>query len=113
MRISDWSSDVCSSDLQDRAAHEEQMGQEKRPADAQPVDDVSDAEKDKRLRAVVGGHQQPELRHGKVEVALEHRRHGKDRQDRKSGGEGKSVAVGVVLGGRRHINKKTKKTKKK
>src|SRR3546814_1596117 len=81
MRISDWSSDVCSSDLQDRAAHEEQMGQEKRPADAQPVDDVSDAEKDKRLRAVVGGHQQPELRHGKVEVALDHRRHGKDRHD--------------------------------
>src|SRR3546814_17932924 len=107
MRISDWSSDVCSSDLIDpdtrpgqRAVHRRQLegghllGAEcdrrfgvQLAADAEPVGEVDDGlgpDLGQRLRV-----------HGV--------------QDRKRVGEGKSEYVRVDLGGRR-IRKKKKKT---
>src|SRR3546814_16215402 len=85
MRISDWSSDVCSSDL-----------------DGQPL---SDRHPGRRHRGLDGG--------GGAGAAvacrrLRHRadRIRRDRQDRKGVVQGKSVSVRVELGGRRNIKKK-------
>src|SRR3546814_11817061 len=100
MRISDWSSDVCSSDL----LHPREF----RPLEVDPVHDLESGrinDKNLLLEDIQG---------------LSVRRHGKpgtiarafvlridiDRLDRKSVGSGKSVSVRVDLGGRRIINKK-------
>src|SRR3546814_20616906 len=82
MRISDWSSDVCSSDLSEDG----------------PLHRRTDREDDARRE---GRATQPP-----------HQRLGIDRpddarRDRKSVVEGKSVSVRVDLGGRRSIKKKT------
>src|SRR3546814_3209243 len=87
MRISDWSSDVCSSDLEDRrrehAAHD------------RAADGVLPA------RACSVRHRQRQ--HAEHESERGHQ----DRtQDRKSVVEGKSVSVRVDLGGRRIMTNK-------
>src|SRR3546814_20815132 len=101
MRISDWSSDVCSSDLQNAGGRkageivdmavgmvvEQSVTQPQQPFDAQ----------------IVGkpGLDLP-FRHAGIAIGVEQALFG----DRKSGGEGKSVSVRVDLGGRRIIKKK-------
>src|SRR3546814_7262929 len=89
MRISDWSSDVCSSDLTQMEAPVEVTGRH-RPRGAVDVPGrghVSQATVD-----VIGGH----------------RGSAYGSSDRRSGVSGKSVSVRVDLGGRRRIS--TKKT---
>src|SRR3546814_14489850 len=103
MRISDWSSDVCSSDLvvrrpakRDRQAEPPQAGQQQvepeqvfqRRLRGQPV----------FPRIVIA---QPRLRAAERRAA----------PDRKSVVSGKSVSVRVDLGGRRIIKKKNKQHK--
>src|SRR3546814_16925290 len=79
MRISDWSSDVCSSDLVERVAG----GAGVVPGDLR-------AERDRIGR-------------GRGHVA--DRCRGRGRRERKSVVEGKSVSVRVALGGSRNIKK--------
>src|SRR3546814_17949098 len=90
LRISDWSSDVCSSDLGDVAAPRRQ-GARRRGHDALAQHDLARARLD--------------------EARKQAQRRGLDaaRGDRKSGGKGKSVSGRVDLGGRRIIKKKNMK----
>src|SRR3546814_11295351 len=113
MRISDWSSDVCSSDLQFDQIHRrltecfpERRGK-RRSAHAghhgEAVYSVGDGRlfEDRLQRPA-----QPFVRH--------RGQPGKRRRlalDRKSVVEGKSVSVSVDLGGRRHSKKKKKRSK--
>src|SRR3546814_11785666 len=87
MRISDWSSDVCSSDLRRRG----RLGPDRRP----------------RLAALLcqlgGGLDGRFVRRGAATELVER---GDPRPDRKSVVSGKSVSVRVDLGGRRIIKKK-------
>src|SRR3546814_15736583 len=95
MRISDWSSDVCSSDLQFpelgiRAGADPEFGELARVRDT-------------HLRARGG-----DIGVSDAPVAVVHERLPGQRpppRDRKSVVEGKSVSVRVDLGGRRHIKK--------
>src|SRR3546814_17380372 len=80
MRISDWSSDVCSSDLRAVAALP--------PRAAHGRSDQGDRARNE------------EHRHDALFPVVQHR-------DRKSVVQGKSVSVRVDLGGRRIIKKKT------
>src|SRR3546814_12292358 len=86
MRISDWSSDVCSSDLAEANEEEKRRVEEKRRAE-------ENAE-----RNPVEVPAEPEV--APAEVRSEERR------------VGKSVSVRVDLGGRRIIKKKNTKRKK-
>src|SRR3546814_6469673 len=97
VRISDWSSDVCSSDLQRVAIGQSQQ----RAGMVQPVREAIDAE------ALRGNGLFPNLpRHGLRDV---HRRdHLAAGADRTSGGAGKRVSERVDLGRRSIIKKKTK-----
>src|SRR3546814_12815255 len=95
MRISDWSSDVCSSDLL-RAAHEQSVRDlnfklESQKGRTSALDRKID-QLTKQLNAGQGGG-------GREEPA-----------DRKSVVSGKSVSVRVDLGGRSSIKKKTTST---
>src|SRR3546814_19691488 len=94
MRISDWSSDVCSSDLTDA------RGAAQRFSRRQPG----------LFRRRDRARQQPR-RTGEERRAGDrpHRAGRRARTDRKSVVSGKSVSVRVDLGGRRIIKKKTKK----
>src|SRR3546814_12735693 len=96
MRISDWSSDVCSSDLLEEidGRHLAKEAQRQRIGD-----EHVDAEREQH-HADIGAepHQQiPSEHRGEVEH---------EAGDRKSVVEGKSVSVGVDHGGRRIIKKK-------
>src|SRR3546814_15791532 len=116
MRISDWSSDVCSSDLQwsgglirhnihkeDVRFDAESLGNLVKPIDTyavlsplqsahiSPVDSSDIGQS--LLREPAGRSQQPQVLCKIISA----------RQDRKSVGEGKSVSVRVNLGGRRNI----------
>src|SRR3546814_11462159 len=91
MRISDWSSDVCSSDLR--------RGERVRPLAAQR------GEKGKRIGDEGGFAGLAAMRDGGEEGGV-----GFDEQDRKSVVEGKRVSVRVDLGGRRSITKKNTNT---
>src|SRR3546814_15123719 len=87
MRISDWSSDVCSSDLARRAAAAAQA----------------------RLRDRFARYFPPaaaQARGGALARRADRRTAGRAGADRKSVVEGKSVSVRVDLGGRRIIKKK-------
>src|SRR3546814_18334354 len=109
MRISDWSSDVCSSDLPDRQ-------------DLAPVEGVAGGHLDRALDH--SGEAVGEIIPEAAEVRLEGRAadHGGprplddsdrvDRPDGKSVGTGKSGSGGVVLGVVRIFNKQRKKTYK-
>src|SRR3546814_18545952 len=100
MRISDWSSDVCSSDLDDHVAAVEQC---------QGLALARQAHADRAMQQVPveGVHRLAEFEHyvlGDVDQQR-HRADAAAAPDRKSVGEGKSVAVRVDLGGRRIIKK--------
>src|SRR3546814_16466458 len=102
MRISDWSSDVCSSDLPPRcdmiAISAHKVHGPKGIGALWLRDDVA-------LTPVIhGGGQEGGLRSGTLSPAL-----CAGFGDRKSVGEGKSVSVRVDLGGRRSIKKKKAK----
>src|SRR3546814_11953120 len=106
MRISDWSSDVCSSDLQESrdvgrgeagrnlivGGRHAQRADRGRPVPSQPP---------KLSRQLDGGRLAVGARDGR------HRRWKWRIIDRKSVGEGKSGSVRVDLGGRRIVKKKT------
>src|SRR3546814_20036772 len=111
MRISDWSSDVCSSDLSDHMDHG--VG----AACACDLDTVSVARGDKAFD--LGPVRQPgqigrkSPIHIYLAVALRRTlllRRQADRRDRQSVVSGQSVSVRVALGGRRFIKKKNQKT---
>src|SRR3546814_19660747 len=112
MRISDWSSDVCSSDLQDaigrQAGAKDRVGDEGLAAlHDEEADEHGGAEEDPhhhggRLqggdrRFLHGGPGQPPMQTGD--------------EDRQRVVEGKSVSVRVDTGGRRIIKKNNKKKK--
>src|SRR3546814_11135280 len=127
MRISDWSSVLCSSDLElphpeaddklddeidgqrDRDPHDvARNGDDLASLEAEHCDDREeqrnerdrrDLRKEARLVPVIP------LRAGQYLAGQEA---GEERQDRKSGVKGKSVAVRLDLGGRRIIKKKTR-----
>src|SRR3546814_13504936 len=121
MRISDWSSDVCSSDLGDDAGDLlAQAGAVAEVVQAQDLQQRIATDFDQRQVVERQVRDQPPL------VGLAHRRApGRGRllqqprlreragaldlqQDRTSGGEGKKVAVRVALGGGRILKKKNK-----
>src|SRR3546814_19435073 len=130
MRISDWSSDVCSSDLGhpgSRATSFVARGNRVGDADlprAIPVEhwyQLADIEvaADRQARAIVTIGDSITDGHGATtdgadrwpdQPAARLRAAGADIGARKSGVEGKSVAVRVGLGGGRIIKKKKKKT---
>src|SRR3546814_19128802 len=93
MRISDWSSDVCSSDLGARQPALRQL--------------------ERKRRRALGGRTRRQCRGISAQAAARSRYlHGRRRcpafgRDRKSVVSGKSVSVRVDLGGRRIIKKKT------
>src|SRR3546814_15328281 len=98
MRISDWSSDVCSSDLDQRLA----VGPRDQRAGA-------DGEADRPEVAIAEDIGDGFVRQPPRDQRLEAIGHGEARgieQDRQSAVEGKSVSVRVDLGGRRTIKKK-------
>src|SRR3546814_13965744 len=107
MRISDWSSDVCSSDLvevlQPPARHPEPLdGHDRTPGSGighlLVLDRDGNLHKDVRVGADTIYHP------GGVDFDGE--------TDRKSGVEGKSVSVRVDLGGSRYMKKKKRREKK-
>src|SRR3546814_11788907 len=102
MRISDWSSDVCSSDLhRDRIA-------------GAVVDDNHRLGARQHRELFLGGERtdatidQRDLAEQAQVGHTGHRRNHAEAGDRKSVVSGKSVSVRVALGGRRIIKKKTK-----
>src|SRR3546814_7716930 len=96
LRISDWSSDVCSSDLA--------MVRQSR---ARNIELLLDAPDRQALRP--GPHQHPvDLQAGRIAERLELCGCFFEFQDRKSVVEGKSGSVRVGLGGRRNLKKKNK-----
>src|SRR3546814_13323256 len=98
MRISDWSSDVCSSDLVKAAAAADRSLAQARPAGEEEKDDQHrEKELDRRRRG-----RRDEIVDDRCRRGSRHRLFG----GRKSGVEGKSVSVRVDLGGRRIIKKK-------
>src|SRR3546814_11804292 len=109
MRISDWSSDVCSSDLTDelRPDSPRQAGRHRAadPAPARPderlyyPDDAGDRRGARRMRRRRCGAGGDLYRGGRARLL-------RGGGDRKSGVSGKSVSVRVDLGGRRIIKKK-------
>src|SRR3546814_18582635 len=94
MRISDWSSDVCSSDLTDEV---KQFHEEPGDAGAEGGEAATAGAKSRTRNGRVTGN-------GRLRVngAASWRR------ERKSVVEGKSVSVRVDIGGRRIMNKKTR-----
>src|SRR3546814_19678970 len=99
MRISDWSSDVCSSDLCLALKAGRESGKQRR---ANARNDGQHHHLDAR------GNHIAEYTLGQERCLVPERK----RQDRKSVVEGKSVSVRVDLGGRRIIKKKNKTHRK-
>src|SRR3546814_18257197 len=110
MRISDWSSDVCSSDLLARVFHDARTS----TVDADAAKTLSGA----ALRRALAGktllyntvYGEPCMirvgRSGELVGTAGYANEDPDR-DRKGGGEGKSVSVRVGLVGRRNLKKNT------
>src|SRR3546814_13284460 len=120
MRISDWSSDVCSSDLRDfpenheRNFDEPSVQPDRRDHDRSP-EEGRRGDRGRAARQAVGTLRAAGALPGRRRAgagarrlyALERHLAGEAaRADRKSVVEGKSVSVRVVLGGRRSIQKK-------
>src|SRR3546814_12582143 len=92
MRISDWSSDVCSSDLHEGAGHTADIGHGEISEQAGRQDEMAEGvAEDAPFAGQRAVHQQ--------------------QPDRKSVVSGKRVSVRVDLGGRRIIKKKKSKRK--
>src|SRR3546814_19830857 len=96
MRISDWSSDVCSSDLADLVGRTGQSLTEIVTAIKKVSDIVAEIAAASREQAT--GLDQVNTAVGSMDEMTQ--------RDRKSVVEGKSVSVRVDLGGRRRIKKK-------
>src|SRR3546814_21174210 len=121
MRISDWSSDVCSSDLKDLAVGLKERAERIGGARGPFVIAIGG-----RRGGICRGHRGPGfgadagiivagelLRLGRhVEILPSRWRRRIDARARKSVVSGKSVSVRVDLGGRRHIKKKKIKKSK-
>src|SRR3546814_11567368 len=117
MRISDWSSDVCSSDLGQRPAHLGLWRGAQHPARG----DRQGRDISRRGRAAIWLFRDRARGQFRAQARFpagvgrgggggaEAGRPVQERADRKSVGEGKSVYVRVDLGGRRIIKKKKKK----
>src|SRR3546814_17745077 len=100
MRISDWSPDVCSSELRHGRHRQDDPRPRRRP---RPGDRVEPLRQGRRVSTGRAGRQ------GRARVPAGHaRREARplDDRDRKSVASGKSVSVRVDLGGRRIIKKK-------
>src|SRR3546814_12906677 len=116
MRISDWSSDVCSSDLADPGARRAQAGTEARPCAARERDRQPDVASGTPGATAARGRGGPPFR---ARGCAPPRRRRARQGDRRGKGAcrrseerrvGKSVSVRVDLGGRRIIKKKKRKT---
>src|SRR3546814_17937200 len=107
MRISDWSSDVCSSDLIEHRRHRRpvraRFAREQRPSEKRKGDG-GDMRPDNGEQPADVGWGGPELRVDAIEVEIAEYRN--QEEDRKSVVEGKRVSVRVDMGGRRSIKKK-------
>src|SRR3546814_13141699 len=101
MRISDWSSDVCSSDLVTHRARRTWL-----PALRRTRKICGDRE---ARHGVVAGMQQSDSTRRLMHCQKKQLHRWKRRLDRKSVVKGKSVSVRVAQGGRRIIQKKKKK----
>src|SRR3546814_15945709 len=99
MRISDWSSDVCSSDLAREQARTTVVrgGGRVRRVHGLPAEDVEHTHAEVLARDEAAG--EPHRREIRVRVS----RSSWDRSDRKSVVLGNSVSVRLVLGGSRFI----------
>src|SRR3546814_19780487 len=100
MRISDWSSDVCSSDLLDRNSRQISPAKSKAPG---RCPGGRDCYKVGKRRPLCNGSQGP-WKVSRVRC-IRKRRGSQQTEDRKSVGWGTSVSVRVDLGGRRIIKK--------
>src|SRR3546814_20485842 len=112
MRISDWSSDVCSSDLLSAASAAARSERATRP-ECRPCcgADIAASAGFRRCRASrrKSTAVRDAVHEGRAAPVLAPRTCGyKTRGDRNGVGEGKSVSVRVVLGGRRSLKKKKK-----
>src|SRR3546814_13938160 len=96
MRISDWSSDVCSSDLPHR---DPSSGESHAPSNNSCLSLRSDLDGGRRLRPGQWASSRQGPRQSDVQGPTDHVRH----EDRKSVVMGKSVSVRVDLGCRRII----------
>src|SRR3546814_11362104 len=101
MRISDWSSDVCSSDLELR-----HRGRRGRAAEAITALVDRDVARDRPARSIRNEAQRPGDGRAEIVAIDQHGAVGGDLQDPKSVVEGKHVSVRVDLGGRRSHRKK-------
>src|SRR3546814_12850858 len=112
MRISDWSSDVCSSDLEDpiQSVREAPHDPPIRNADRECLNALTD-QVEVRGKALSSTHLVISAA-GLLHSARHSNPH-EGVEDRKSVGEGKSVSIRVDLGGRLIIKKKKKKQQKK
>src|SRR3546814_18617459 len=105
MRISDWSSDVCSSDLEPQTEHRENaddFSQEYRLGCGGDDDGPRLDRERARSARTAGDDRRPRLRCGLVGL--------QPGRDRKSVVSGKSVYVRVDLGGRRSLKKTIKRS---
>src|SRR3546814_14477783 len=110
MRISDWSSDVCSSDLavgvaevRDQVAFLEEFHRDQ---------DVARGHKCEQQVAEAHRRRRPERNQEAEHQRMPHDAVERAGEDRKSVAKGKSVSVRVDLGGRRIIKKKMKNNTK-
>src|SRR3546814_11060622 len=113
MRISYWSSDVCSSDLSDRRKEHSRPKNRRTCARGQPGFEPDTPRSSGHPRCLPRG--AIRLPRARPETPIPRTGPGapwQSAKDRKSVGEGKSVSVRVDLGGRRIIKKK-KNTKHK
>src|SRR3546814_11738746 len=118
MRISDWSSDVCSSDLFD-ATHRAALARPRAIAVSAPRQGASrnglpgpalpPQLQAGRLPTVHGGEHPPACLQSAQAARDGVRNRRSVRRDRKSAVEGKSVSVSVDIGGRGVIKKKKEK----
>src|SRR3546814_11435033 len=107
MRISDWSSDVCSSDLIERErAARLHLGID--PALPLHIADHRHMIREHAPETRIFQQARALLRRDRRGVGRDGEVHGTRRGDRKSVGEGKSVDGRLELGGRRIIKKKNK-----
>src|SRR3546814_11733211 len=109
MRISDWSSDVCSSDLarileKMKKTAEDYLGEKVTEAVITVPAHFNDSQRQATKDAgKIAGLDVKRIINEPTAAALAY---GMDKEDRKSGGEGKSVSVRVDIGGRRIIKNK-------
>src|SRR3546814_15042975 len=102
VRISDWSSDVCSSDLGERKSRERDLGDHPRPEDARQGAEPPGAGAVAALAS--GGATRGQAPAAFGPARTRHHRAGR-RQDRTSVVSGKRVSGRVDPGGRRSIKK--------